>query len=336
MSFFSRRHFLKMGGGLLASLGWAASGQPTLAEAPEQAPAPDLRAPDLVESPDRLGQVPFTLPEVAEALEALAGGDAALVWLHGQACSGCSVSFLNAAYPDPAAVLTRQISLEYHATVSAATGATALQALERRLAAGNYILVAEGAVPRGMPSACVVGDEPYTQLLTRAAQKASAVIALGTCAAFGGVPAAPPNPTGAVSVAEFLGSSVSAPIVHLPGCPAHPDWLVGTLVYLLKAGVPPLTDDGSPAMFYGSVIHSQCPEFYNYNAGKYAQALGEPGCLFKLGCLGIRTYADCSTRRWNNGVNWCVGAGAPCLGCARPEFAADSQFPFYRLREQTQ
>jgi len=319
----------------MASLGWLTACQPELTT-PAATEQPVPPSPQATKSSDRIGRPALTVPEVADALKALSNGQAALLWLHGQACSGCSVSFLNAAYPDVVSVLTQSLSVDYHATLSAAAGATAWQALNARVAAGNYILVVEGAVPAGMPQACQVGDEPFTQLLTRAAKRATAVVALGTCAAFGGVPAAPPNPTGAVSVPKFLGQALgSTPLITLPGCPAHPDWLVGTLVHLLKAGVPPLTDDLSPAMFYGAVIHERCPQFHQYNAGQYAKFFGDAGCLFNLGCLGIRTYADCSIRRWNNHVNWCVEAGAPCIGCARPEFAADPSFPFYRLREQS-
>jgi hydrogenase small subunit len=319
----------------MASLGWLSACQSGAAEPPTAASQPAAASPQATQAPERVGRPVLTTSQVAEALQALSEGQAGVLWLHGQACSGCSVSFLNAAYPDAASVITQSISLEYHTTLSAATGATARQALEARVAAGNYLLVVEGAVPAGMPRACMVGDEPFPDLLTRAAQKATAIVALGTCATFGGVPAAPPNPTGAISVAKFLGSKLGdTPLINLPGCPAHPDWLVGTLVHLLKVGVPPLTEDLSPAMFYSTVIHDRCPEFFNYNAGKYARFFGDAGCLFNLGCLGIRTYADCSIRRWNNRVNWCVEAGGPCIGCARPEFAADPSFPLYRLREQ--
>jgi len=334
MSEIPRRQFLKLAGSLMASLGWLTACQAQPSETATPTDQTTLPLPQATPSSGRIGRTVLTMPEVADALTALANGQAAVLWLQGQACSGCSVSFLNAAYPDVAAVLTQYISVDYHTTLSAAAGATALEALERRMAAGNYLLVVEGAVPAGMPLACRVGDEPFTQLLTRAARRATAVVALGTCAAFGGVPAAPPNPTGAVSVPKFLGPALgSTPLINLPGCPAHPDWLIGTLVHLLRAGVPPLTEDLSPAMFYGTVIHERCPQFHLYNAGQFAHFFGDAGCLFNLGCLGIRTYADCSIRRWNNRNNWCVEAGAPCVGCARPEFAADPSFPFYRLRE---
>jgi len=98
--------------------------------------------------------------------------------------------------------------------------------------------------------------------------------------------------------------------------------------------MPELNEEGSPKLFFGDVIHTHCPEFYNYNMGKFAKNFGDKGCLFELGCLGIRTFADCAERRWNSKVNWCVEAGAPCIGCTQSQFAHDKNFPFYRIREQ--
>ncbi len=330
MSEITRREFMVMAGllagrlgwGGLSASGWGGSPQPT----GEAGQATGSLAP--AES--------LPVPALAEALQSLAVGNAPVVWLHGQSCSGCSVSFLNAAYPDVASVITQYVSVAYHSTISGATGAVAVQALNRAIAAGGYVLVVEGSVPQGMPKACDVAGEEFGHLLTRAAKSAAAIVAVGTCAAFGGIPAAPPNPTGAVSVGRFLGSARGAtPLINLPGCPVHPDWLIGTLVHALKAGIPPLTEQGCPTMFYGEVIHARCPEFYNYNMNKFAHFFGDSGCLFELGCMGIRTYADCSTRRWNTKTSWCVEAGGPCIGCARPEFAQERDFAFYRVREKS-
>lgn len=307
----SRREFLKMAGALVASLGWSPSN--LAAESKPAQPSVEL---------------------VADALQDMATGRMPLVWLHGLTCDGCSISFLNATYPSPARVLTQYIAADFHPTLCAATGEMALKAMNDRLAAGNYILVVEGAVPAGMPEACHVGDETFPDLLKRAASKAETILTVGTCASFGGIPAAPPQPTGAVSAAQFLAESgVKAPIITIPGCPVHPDWLIGTLVYLLKVGLPPLNENGSPDMFFGEIVHNRCPEFYNYTIGNFAKFYGDSGCLFELGCMGIRTYADCGVRGWNNKVNWCIGAGAPCIGCAWPHFAQDKDFPIYRLSE---
>lgn len=305
----TRRTFMKMAGVLVASLGWTSESE----AAGQKAPIPPVEL-------------------VAEALQEMAEGRVPLIWLHGLTCDGCSISFLNAAYPSPARVLTQYIAAEFHPTLAAATGEMALDAMNERLAAGNHILVVEGAVPAGMPDACHIGDETFPELLQRAASNAETVLALGTCAAFGGIPAAPPDPTGAISVTAFLQDvGINVPVITIPGCPVHPDWLIGTLVHLIKLGMPPLNEHGSPEMYFGEIIHNRCPEFYNYTIGKFAKYLGDSGCLFELGCMGIRTYADCGVRHWNNKVSWCIGAEAPCIGCAWPHFAQNKDFPLYPL-----
>ena len=300
MSQFSRREFLKMGTGLAAIMG--------------------------------LG--PLAAPELARALDKLAAKQAPVLWLQGQSCSGCSVSFLNSAHPDPAEVLTRYISLLFHTTISAATGHTAMEVINKSIDAGGYLLVVEGSIPQKMDKACVVGHEPLSKQVIRAAKAAKAVVALGSCAAFGGIPAAQNNPTGAVDVPTFLANNgLKTPAIRLPGCPAHPDWLVGTLVHVLKFGLPALDNRARPLMFYGRLIHDTCPRFADYERENFAMKFGEPGCLFKLGCQGPITYADCTLRYWNRGANTCIKAGAPCIGCASENFARSADYSFYRKSE---
>lgn len=267
---------------------------------------------------------------LAEALEQLAQGAAPVLWLQGQSCTGCSVSFLNTEQPDIAEVLTRYVSLVAHSTLSSATGGQFMEIVHRAVANGGYYLVAEGAVPAGMPRACMIAHEPYTELLAKAARNSRAVIAIGTCAAAGGIPAAEDNPTGAISVPDFFKKAgVSKPTILLPGCPCHPDWLVGTLAHLLRFGLPPLDSLGRPLAFYSKLLHDICPRFADYERERYARAFGDEGCLFQLGCLGPVTHADCTRRDWN-GVNTCIDAGAPCIGCARPEFVLKKDFSLYR------
>ncbi len=274
------------------------------------------------------------VPRVARALEGLAAERPGLLWLQGQSCSGCSVSLLNAERPGPAELLTRYFALRFHPTLSAATGPAALEAVEKAIEAGGYLLAVEGAVPAGMPDACTLGEEPLVEVLARAARGAAAVVAVGTCASFGGIPAAPPNPTGAVPVKAALADrGVSAPVIHVPGCPAHPHWIVGTAVLALRPAGLRLDDEGRPLAFFARPVHDQCPHFAQYERQEFARAPGEDGCLFQLGCQGVLTPSDCPWRGWNGGASWCVRGRAPCTGCARPGFARDPAYPFFRLNE---
>ena len=275
-------------------------------------------------------------PRVAVALEQIASGDTPVLWLQGQSCSGCSVSLLNSEAPGPAVLVTEYINLLFHHTISAATGHLAVETVNKIIAQGRFLLCVEGAVPAGMPKACQVGEEYFGTQLLRAAKSAKAVIAVGTCAAFGGVPAAEGNATGAVSVPKFLTSNgVQTTTLCIPGCPTHPEWLLGTLVHVLKFGMPALDAKGRPKQFFSRVVHDQCPRFADYEREKFARSFGEPGCLFKLGCLGPNTESDCTVRMWNGAVNNCIQAGAPCTSCAGREFVAKADFPLITRPESS-
>lgn len=277
---------------------------------------------------------PTAVPKIAEALNQLSQGTAPVLWLQAQSCSGCSVSLLNSEHPSPPELLTEYISLLFHSTLSAATGHVSMDVLNKSIARGEYYLVVEGSVPAKMPEACVVGGEKITEQILRAAQGARAVIAAGTCAVYGGIPAAENNPTGAIGVPEFFKqNNISKPIISVPGCPVHPDWLVGTLVHVLKFGIPQLDAQGRPSVFFGRLVHDQCPRFADYERENFARTYGEPGCLFKLGCVGPTTEADCATRLWNGGTNYCINAGAPCIGCTSEDFSRKASFSFYRKNE---
>jgi hydrogenase small subunit len=202
---------------------------------------------------------------------------------------------------------------------------------------GGYILVVEGAIPTAESGAYgSIGEKDGRHLTVQQSveelgRNALLTIALGTCAAYGGIPAAKPNPTLCKGVKEiFDGKGIETVVVNIPGCPMHPDWFVGTISVVLFSGTDALELDklGRPTLFYGKLIHENCPRRADFDKGKFAQKLGEPGCLYMLGCKGHYTYADCPLRQWNNGVNWCVKAGSPCLGCVEPEFP-DGTSPMY-------
>jgi len=272
------------------------------------------------------------IPRVAEALEEMSGGGAPVVWLQGLSCSGCSVSLLNSSAPNPAEILTNYISLRFHSTLSTASGEIALETLNRSIEQGGFFLVLEGSIPAAMPEACVFGGEFMADAMVRAAGRAKAIISAGSCAAYGGIPAAENNPTGAVGATAYLKKQgIEAPIINLPGCPAHPDWIVGSLVHVLKFGLPELDKDNRPKMFYSKLVHDRCPRFADYERERYSTDFSGEGCLFKLGCQGPVTHADCPLRLWNDHTNFCINAGAPCIGCASDKFASETSFPFFTL-----
>jgi len=148
-------------------------------------------------------------------------------------------------------------------------------------------------------------------------ENSKAVVSVGTCASWGGIPAAPPNPTGAVPVSEVVNNK---PLINIPGCPAHPDWIVGTLINVLKYGIPELDKLNRPVMFFEKLIHDNCELRGYFEEGKMAQDFGEEGCLFDLGCKGYDAHCDVSIRGWNSGVNWCNRAGGPCTACTEPSY----------------
>jgi hydrogenase small subunit len=309
--------------------------------------------------------------------EALAApGAPPVIWLQGQSCSGCSVSFLNSVhYATADDLLLNSINLEYHPNLMAAAGDFAISAdqvirpsngelnglnlewgknsegsnfdlnndgivnfVDYALAARRgYILIVEGSIPIGSDGHfCHIGkDLSMIDALGVFSAHASQIVAVGTCASYGGIPAAGPNPTGAMGVTDAL-NHIGQPkgVINIPGCPIHPDWLVGTLISALTGKAINLDGKGRPLAYYGKKIHDtgNCP----YKGGHEVKTLGEKGCLKEMGCKGPKTYADCFSRKWNsgqvgeNGVNWCIEAGSPCIGCTEPQFPDGDFSPFYK------
>jgi hydrogenase small subunit len=266
------------------------------------------------------------------------------VWLQCAGCSGCSVALLNAESPTAKNVIVDQlvpgahVSLKFHPTIMAGSGEMALTMTEAdRLPRSGYLLIVEGAVPTAHERYGGVGEKGGRHLgmastVIELARSAMAVISVGTCSSFGGIPAAEPNPTGCKPVSAVLREAgVDTPVINIPGCPPHPDWFVGTVASLLLFGMPrPEEVDvlGRPKRFFGVLIHERCPRRADFEAGKFARAIGEPGCLYELGCRGPITSADCPERMFNSSLNWCVKAGSPCMACVEPEFP-DVVSPLY-------
>jgi len=260
-----------------------------------------------------------------------------VLWVQGQGCSGCSVSLLNNVDPSIADILLKVISLQYHPTVMAAEGETALENLYRvaEKYKGKFSLVVEGAIPMAANGKyCNFGELNHKEItmvdiVKDLGAKAGSVLAVGTCAAYGGIPAASGSQTGATGVMNFFQTyGIKTPVVNIPGCPSHPDWIVGSIVHLLTKGLPELDNDGRPTIFFGENIHDNCPHVKEYDAGVMSEKLSDAkGCRMDLGCKGPDTYADCYKRKWNSGMNWCVD-NAVCIGCVEPGFP-DASSPFY-------
>ena len=284
--------------------------------------------------------------------DTLTGKRPPVFWVEAQGCTGCTVSLLNDLHPGIAEVLLKIIGMEYHPTIMAAEGELAINFMleQANTFAGQYVYIVEGSLPLAANGAyCVVGEvstpaghREYTatDLTLRMAYNAAVVLAVGTCSAYGGVPAARGQRTGAVSVQTFLRQQgVDTPVINIPGCLPHPDWIIGTLVLLLDAierrGLRGGINDtlaeldalGRPKAFYPNT-HLTCPYLGAYQAVHFSHAMNDKeGCRFQLGCKGPWSACDSSRRLWNGGVNWCI-ANATCVGCTDPHFP-DQQSPFY-------
>ena len=267
---------------------------------------------------------------IAQALEA--SEKPSLIWLEFQDCAGNTESFLRAHDPGVADIVLDLLSVDYHETIMAAAGARAEAAKEAAIQAGGHIVVVEGSVPVADGGVyCTIGGKTAMQLLEEAAVGAAAIINVGTCSSFGGIPAASPNPTGARGVPAVI---KNVPIINLPGCPMNVDNLLGVVAHYLTFGALPATDEqGRPLFAYGQRIHDNCERRAHFDAGQFALEWGDEGhrkgwCLYKLGCKGPSTFHNCPTQRWNNGTNWPVGAGHGCVGCSEADFW-DTMSPFY-------
>lgn len=268
--------------------------------------------------------------ELGRLEEVLANPSApSVLWVQGTSCTGCSVSFLNrisTTAPTTAAdVLLNSINLVYHPNLMAEAGDSAVALAEAAYNKGGYLLIVEGGVPTAVGgNTCWAWtyngqDIPFVNAVTDLASRATRIISMGTCASFGGISAAPPNPTGVKSVKAATGRST----INISGCPPHPDWLVWTIVQLLLGKSIALDSGSRPTTIYGHSVHSQCPRRDDNS--------GAGPCLRPRGCQGPETPANCPTVRWNNGVNWCIEAEAPCVGCTRSTFPGIE--PFYMNRD---
>jgi hydrogenase small subunit len=263
---------------------------------------------------------------IAEA--AATGLKPSVIWLHFQECTGCTESLLRTSHPALSELLLDLISLDYHETLFAAAGHQAEDVLKAAMTqnAGKYVCVIEGAIPvKDDGIYCMIGGRTALDIAREVAANAGAIIAIGSCASFGGVAAADPNPTGATGVPDVLTGKT---VVTIPGCPANPYNLLGTVLQYATFGtLPELDAKGRPKFAYGRTIHEHCPRRAHFDAGRFAQQFGDEGhrqgyCLYKLGCKGPQTYANCSVLSFCEVVDaWPIGIGHPCVGCTEQKIA---------------
>ncbi|WP_447885950.1 hydrogenase 2 small subunit [Serratia fonticola] len=246
-----------------------------------------------------------------------------VIWIGAQECTGCTESLLRATHPTIENLLLDVISMEYHEVLSAAFGEQAEENKHRAIEQykGKYVLVVDGSIPMKDGGVyCMVAGKPIVEHIRNAAEHAAAVIAIGSCAAWGGVAASGPNPTGAVSLQDILPGKT---VINIPGCPPNPHNFLATVAHIITYQRPPALDaKNRPEFAYARLIHENCERRPHFDAGRFAKQFGDDGhrqgwCLYHLGCKGPETYGNCSTLEFCDvgGGIWPVGIGHPCYGC---------------------
>ena len=269
---------------------------------------------------------PMFAPLVAEATELM--NRVPVIWIELQDCAGNTEALLRSSAPTVDDLLFDVLSLEFHHALMACAGNDAEHQLDDAVEhfKGKYLLFVEGSIPTAMNGNYgTIGPsgETFQEHLARLSKDAAAVVAVGTCATFGGVPAASPNPTGAVGVMDLVKGK---PIVNIPACPANPANMVGVVLhYVLTGQVPELDSLLRPKFAFGYRIHDNCERRAHFDAGEFVEEWGDEGaknnwCLYKVGCKGPMTFNNCSIIRYNGGANWPVGVGRGCIGCSEPDF----------------
>ena len=265
-------------------------------------------------------------PLIAQAVEVM--NRVPVIWLELQDCAGNSEALLRSDAPSIDELILDVLSLEFHETIMAAAGHQADKQLEEAMEhfKGKYLLLVEGSIPLGMDGyygTIGASGETFKDHLVRVSKNAAALVAVGTCATFGGVPAAAPNPTGAVGVMDII---TDKPVVNISACPANPSNIVGTVLHFVLSGqIPELDHLHRPKFAFGYRIHDNCERRAHFDAGEFVEEWGDEGaknnfCLYKMGCKGPMTFNNCSIVRYNEGVNWPIGAGHGCIGCSEPQF----------------
>jgi [NiFe] hydrogenase small subunit len=251
-----------------------------------------------------------SVEEVERVLER-AGPRPPVLWLHFAACTGCTEGVLRSKNPWFDDLMLDVVSIEYHETLMAGAGAPVHELLLSKAEEyrGSFFAVVEGAIPTASGGVFgTVGGRTMLSVAEEICPKAQAIVTLGTCAAYGGLPAASPNLTGARGVRDAL-SGLTVPVVNLPGCPPNPLNFIALMVnYLLTSTLPELDAQGRPLFAYGQTNHRLCP------------FLNTPRCLMSQGCMGPAAHNNCPSLKFNDGASFPMQAGHPCIACSEPAF----------------
>ncbi|MEQ3659275.1 MAG: hydrogenase small subunit [Glaciecola sp.] len=271
-----------------------------------------------------LGLGPAFVPKIANAMETKPR--LPVLWLHGLECTCCSESFIRSAHPLAKDVILSMVSLDYDDLIMASAGVQAEAILEETIKKydGNFILAVEGNPPLNQEGmSCIIGGKPFLEQLKHVASHAKAIISWGSCASYGCVQAAKPNPTKAVPIHKVIKDK---PIINVPGCPPIAEVMTAVITYILTfERMPELDRQGRPKMFYSQRIHDKCYRRPHFDAGQFVEKFDDEGarkgyCLYKVGCKGPTTYNACSTIRWNEGTSFPIQAGHGCIGCSEDGF----------------
>jgi hydrogenase small subunit len=249
-----------------------------------------------------------------------------VLWLHGNECTCCSESFIRSAHPLAKDAVLTLLSLDYDDTLMAAAGTQAEEILEEIITKykGNYLVAVEGNPPLGEDGMyCFQSGKPFAEKLKHVAKDAKALISWGSCASWGCVQAAKPNPTRTVPVHHVI---TDKPIIKVPGCPPIAEVMAAVVTYIITFDkLPDLDRQGRPKAFYGQRIHDKCYRRPHFDAGQFVEHFDDDNaragyCLYKVGCKGPTTYNACSTVRWNEGVSFPIQSGHGCIGCSEDDF----------------
>jgi NiFe hydrogenase small subunit HydA len=263
-----------------------------------------------------------------------------LLWLQGGACSGNTMSFLNAEEPSVCDLVTDfGINILWHPSLGMELG-DGLKEMLNALVSGDTtldVLVFEGTVvnaPNGTGAWNRFAGRPMKDWVQDLSRVANHVVAIGDCASWGGIPAMAPNPSESVGLqflkrnhGGYLGkdyrSRSGLPVINVPGCPAHPDWITQIVVAVAtgRGGELALDEFQRPKTFFTSFTQTGCTRNMHFSYKVSATEFGQrKGCLFyDLGCRGPMTHSPCNRILWNRQSSK-TRAGMPCLGCTEPEF----------------